>query len=268
MKRMDGDHIRAKKSLGQNFLTDSNYIARIVAAAEPVSGDTIIEIGPGRGALTERLLQAGVTVIAVELDRNLIAPLRTAFKGSGRFLLVEQDALSVDFGALVGLTPARPERLKLIANLPYYISTAILQHLAAQRSVFSELILMFQREVVARITAPPGTSERGYLTVLTERAFEVKKLFDVPPTAFRPAPKVWSSVARLTPKPPLPDDDAFNRLVSAAFSQKRKTIANNLKPAFPKWAEALRSAGIDPKSRAEELSLDEWERLNRAVIAA
>lgn len=264
---------RPKKSLGQNFLTDPNYLTKIAAAVEAKPEDTIIEIGPGRGALTELLLQTGAKVIAIELDRDLIGPLKERFNGTGHFHLIERDALTVDlsdlfyqFGSVPQAGTAGPS-VKLAANLPYYISTAVLRQIAAQRELFASLILMFQREVVDRINARAGNSERGYLTVLAELAFDVQKLFDVPPAAFWPAPKVWSSVVKLTPKPNFNDEAAMLHLVSAGFAQKRKTVANNLKAVYPNFEKALRAAGIDPKTRAEALTLDEWQRLYQAIVA-
>jgi 16S rRNA (adenine1518-N6/adenine1519-N6)-dimethyltransferase len=288
MKRPSGDRASAKKSLGQNFLSDANYITRIVAAVNVSPADTIIEIGPGRGALTEKLVKTGAEVITIELDRNLIEPLRSEFRDRSNFSVVENDALTANFGDLISDSRAEsrisnlpsqisnlesqipePKRVKLVANLPYYISTAILQHLARQRENFSFLVLMFQREVVDRITAQPGSSGRGFLTVVAESAFQMERLFDVPPTAFRPVPKVWSSVLRLTPKPDSNlDEGSFRKLVSVAFAQKRKNIANNLKTVFPRYAEALSDAGIDPKLRAEALSLEDWQRLHHAILAA
>lgn len=255
----------AKKSLGQNFLVDENYIRKIVVSVDPVVGNTIIEIGAGRGAITEELVGSGANVLAVELDRELVPLLREKFSRSTNFTVIEADATEIDFATLIS-TNLKFEisdlKSKIVANLPYYISTAILQKLSEQRECFSSLVLMFQREVVDRITAEPGNSERGYLTVLVESAFTVKKLFDVPPTAFRPQPKVWSSVVRLTPKETaIANPDEFRQLLSAAFAQKRKTILNNLKNYLPNAKDALGKAGIDPVRRAETLSLEEWVRL-------
>lgn len=259
---------RPKKSLGQNFLIDEVFIDRIVAAVEASPDDVIIEIGPGQGALTGKLVRSGAEVIAVELDRNLIRPLTGRFDNNSNFHLVEQDALTADFAKLsahFNLPIVRLGSVKLVANLPYYISTAILQHLSNQRAFFSRFILMFQKEVVDRITAAPGTSDRGFLTVIVEAAFDVEKLFDVPPNAFYPAPKVWSSVVRLTPKPNFPGEEKLRSLLSAGFAQKRKTIANNLRANYPTYAEALKAAQIDPKTRAEQLSLEQWLWLNDAI---
>lgn len=260
----------AKKSLGQNFLVDNIYIRKIVDAVDPSETDTIIEIGPGRGAITEQLVPSGANIIAIELDRELVPMLRERFTNDSNFNVVEADATELDFASLINADPQaasrNPQLAKVVANLPYYISTAILQKLIEQRECFSSLVLMFQREVVDRITAGPGNSERGYLTVLVESAFTVEKLFDVPPMAFRPQPKVWSSVVRLTPKVNLVSHpEQFRQLLSAAFAQKRKTILNNLKTFSPEAPAALEKAKIDPGRRAETLTLDEWLRLAGAL---
>ncbi len=252
----------AKKSLGQNFLVDTNYIRKIIAATAPQQRDTIIEIGPGRGAITELLVESGAEIIAIELDRELAPQLAARFHVARNFHVIEADATQIDFDELTTKT----SQVKLVANLPYYISTAILQHLAAHREHFISLVLMFQKEVVDRISAPPADSERGFITVLTELAFSVERLFDVPPNAFRPVPKVTSTVARLTPKPKTDIDEThFRELVSTAFSQKRKTILNNLKSKYPDAREKLERSGIDPSRRAESLALDEWIALLRSL---
>ncbi|PYS88015.1 MAG: ribosomal RNA small subunit methyltransferase A, partial [Acidobacteria bacterium] len=232
----------------------------IIEAVAPKPEDTIIEIGPGRGALTERLVESGARVIAIELDRDFVPILREKFAGQENFKVLEDDALQIDFNSLISNNSTFDIRhSKLVANLPYYISTAILQRLAEQREGFSELVLMFQKEVVDRITAEPGNSDRGFLTVLVEASFETEKLFDVPPAAFQPAPKVWSSVVRLKPKQAdISDFDHFRNVLSLSFSQKRKTIFNNLKPHFTNAPRSLSDAGIDPSRRAETLTLDEW----------
>lgn len=255
----------AKKSLGQNFLADETYVRKIVSAAALGKSDTVIEIGPGRGALTKQLIERAGRVIAIELDPDLARLLANEFGKHNNFDIIEADILNLDISDLAG-----SRKLKIVANLPYYISTAVLQHLIEQRLSISDMVLMFQREVVNRIVAQPGNSDRGYLTVLVEAFLNVEKLFDVPPTAFRPAPKVWSSVVRIAPRG---DDRSiaergseFERLVSAGFRQKRKTILNNLKAASaelkiedPTGVIAL--AGIDPTRRAESLTLEEWKRL-------
>lgn len=257
----------AKKSFGQNFLIDENYIAKIIDALNPKEGEIIIEIGPGRGALTESLIESGAQVIAIELERDMIAVLRQRFGKQDNFKLVEADALQVDFNEAINsqFEVENPKSTKLVANLPFNISTAILQKLIEQRETFSEMILMFQREVVERITAKAGNSERGFLSVLVEAYLQADKLFDVPPKAFSPAPKVWSSVVRLKPKETIEiaDHKMFRKIISAAFRQRRKTIYNNLKGFSPDfdlktWLEKSR---IDASRRAETLTLEEWNCL-------
>lgn len=251
---------RAKKALGQNFLADDRYISRITKAISPMPGDTVIEIGPGLGALTAMLVKSGADVVAIELDKDLFEGLKEKFGGLDNFRLIEGDALEVDYASLT------PQPVKLAANLPYNISTAILQRLAEHAQHFSSLILMLQMEVVERITATPGSSARGFLTVIVEASFKAEKLFDVPPDAFRPRPKVMSSVVKLTPRGSEVDGpDGFRRLVSVAFAQKRKTILNNLKGVYPEADKILADAGIEARRRAEDLSLDEWLRLHAAI---
>lgn len=267
--------VRAKKSLGQNFLEDERVIERIVGALGPRADETIIEIGPGRGALTSRLIKGAGRLVAIELDRELAGLLRARFGANDNFQLVEGDALQADLCALVG--PDRSARV--VANLPYYISTAILQRLIEQRACISEMVLMLQREVVERITAPPGASERGFLSVMVEAYASAEILFDVSPASFRPVPKVWSTVVRLSMRPrmivEIGDEALFRQLVSAGFAQRRKTILNNMRGA----PDALRSrveesggavplleaAQVAPVRRAETLTLEEWARLARII---
>jgi len=255
----------AKKSFGQNFLVDQNYIDKIISALNPQTGETIIEIGAGRGALTEILIESGANVIAIELERDMIAVLRERFADRENFKLIESDALEINFAEIINNPKSKiqnPKSAKLVANLPYNISTAILQRLIEQRDCFSELILMFQREVVERITAKVGNSERGFLTVMTEAYLTAEKLFDVPPNAFLPAPKVWSSVVRLLPKDEeIGDANLFREIVSAGFVQKRKTIFNNLKNKFGDVENVLEQCRIDSRRRAETLTIEEWKCL-------
>jgi len=200
--------------------------------------------------------------------------LRDKFSHYETFTIVNEDALKVDFARLIsdnlkseiGDLKSEIRNLKLVANLPYNISTPILQRLIDQRDLFSKLVLMFQREVVERITAKPGGKERGFLSVLVENAFETEYMFDVAPQAFQPVPKVWSAVVRLTPnRSTVSDETLFRRIVSVSFAQKRKNLLNNLKPVFTEASALLESSGIDGKRRAETLSLDEWNRLTDAV---
>ena len=251
----------AKKSLGQNFLVDPSVIDQIVSALDPHSEDVLVEIGPGHGALTERLAERVGHLYAFELDTELARGLAEKFRDNDSIQVFEADALSVEFEKL-----AAGRKLRLVANLPYNVSTAILRHLFASADVFQDCVLMFQREVVERIAAVPGSKERGFLSVLTQAHFDVEKLFDVPPAAFRPVPKVWSSVARLVPRTERPfDPPVFEEVVSVSFRQKRKSILNNLRDSWPDAGSVLPEIGIDPRRRAETLTLDEWTRLASAA---
>jgi 16S rRNA (adenine1518-N6/adenine1519-N6)-dimethyltransferase len=261
---------RAKKSLGQNFLVDESVIARIVREFAPHADETVVEIGAGRGALTAQLVRSVGRLVAVEFDRDLAPILQERFGLHENFTLVNNDALSVDFCAVV--LPAKSARI--VANLPYNIATAILQRLIAQRTCISEMVLMLQREVVERINAPPGSSERGYLSVFVEAYCEAEPLFDVAPAAFRPIPKVWSTVVRLRVRERLDsatDHALLWQTLSAGFAQRRKTILNNLRGAPASLRERIEErggassvlavAGVEPQRRAETLTLEEWSRL-------
>lgn len=266
---------RAKKSLGQNFLADERVIERIINAFAPRRDETVIEIGPGSGALTAHLIERAGRLIAVEFDRELVPLLNDKFKTHDNFTLIRDDALAVDFCSLIS-----PERVaRVVANLPYYISTAILQKLIEERACLTEMVLMLQREVAERITAPPATSERGYLSVLVEAYCETEILFDVAPASFRPQPKVWSTVLRLRLREHLNvevnDEKLLRRIVSAGFAQRRKTILNNLRHAPEELRERIERAGganrvletaaLEESRRAETLTLEEWARLTRAI---
>ena len=269
----------AKKSFGQNFLVDPNFINKIISALNPQQNETIIEIGPGRGALTAELVQSAANVFAIEIDRDLIPILQNEFQKFENFTLIEADALKIDFSEI---SKNKKQPVKLVANLPYYISTAILQRLIAQKECFSEMVLMLQREVVERITAEPGNSERGYLSVLIEAYCEAEKLFDVPPNAFRPVPKVWSSVVKINFEQSrqitlvIENERKFWEIVSAGFLQKRKTILNNLKSVSGDLSnlieknggaiKVLEKSGIEPQLRAEALTLAQWNQLARVLF--
>lgn len=256
--------MRAKKSLGQNFLHNEAVIGAIVKSLGLTPEDLVLEVGPGRGALTDQLLQTNANVLAIEIDRNLVPALRVQFHFQENFEVIEADILEADLNSILSSRTA--DKVKFVGNLPYYISTAILQKLILDRHLFSRVVVMLQREVADRITAVAGSSDRGFLTVLVESAFSVERVIDVPPTAFEPRPKVWSSVVSMTPKPTNPGDtDGFRALVSAAFEQKRKTIFNNLKRKFSDAAASLGDAGIDPLCRAETLTNDEWIGLAASI---
>jgi 16S rRNA (adenine1518-N6/adenine1519-N6)-dimethyltransferase len=261
--------MRAKRSLGQNFLVGSHYPQRIVDSVSPQPDETIIEIGPGNGALTDLLVKRAARVIAIEIDHALIQMLRERFPETPNLKLIEADALTSDFCSLIA--PAASARV--VANLPYYVSTPVLQHLIKNRHCLTELTLMLQREVVDRITAKPGGKEYGYLSVLVQFYCETAKLFDVPPGAFRPSPKVYSSVVRLRVRPQpavaVDNQNEFFELTRVLFSQRRKTIFNNLRAGCNRLKItnemeidcALTVTSLDPRRRAETLSMEEIAKL-------
>lgn len=273
-KRIPARKPYAKRSLGQNFLVDQGYVSKIVGSLALSEADNVIEIGSGRGALTGKLIETGARVTAVEIDSELAHLLEKEFADEARFRLVAGDFLEIDLRGLVDDTPA-----KIAANLPYYISTPILRKLFEHRELFSVLVVMLQKEVAERITAQPGDSARGFLTVVVERGFSAEKLFDVPAGAFRPIPKVESAVVRLTVKGDIggaASDAEFEELASAAFRQKRKTLKNNLEAAGGPLGDkisalggpesVLKSAGIDASARAEALTKEDWILLAETVF--
>jgi len=260
------------KRLGQHFLRDQRTIHRIIEALAPKPDETIVEIGPGTGALTSVLVERAGRLVAVEFDNKLTPLLNERFGSLPNFKLLMADALAVDFCAEIH--PARTARL--VANLPYNISTAILQRLIAQRECFEEMVLMLQREVVERLLAPAGTSDRGFISVLVEAYCEAEKLFDVAPGAFRPPPKVWSSVMRVKFRSRINADESLLwEVVSAGFAQKRKTILNNLRHASGRLQELLKhnggasivlcKANVELQRRAETLTLEEWGKIVQAI---
>jgi 16S rRNA (adenine1518-N6/adenine1519-N6)-dimethyltransferase len=267
--------LHPSKRLGQNFLTNPGIIHRIIEALEPRSDETIVEIGPGRGALTAPLLEKAGRLVAIEFDRNLIPLLGETFGSNKNFKLVQSDALETVYCDVI--LPATQARV--VANLPYNVATAILQRLIGQRHCLTEMVLMLQKEVVERITAPADSAARGYLSVFVEAYCETEKLFDVAPGSFRPAPKIWSSVLKLITRPRLAvdvrDEKLLWQVVSAGFGHRRKTILNNLRSAPSPLQEIVKSHGgasivlcqaeVDVKRRAETLTLEEWASITRAL---
>lgn len=254
----------ARKRFGQHFLHDPAAIERIVAAINPQPGDAMVEIGPGRGAITDKLLRGAGALDAVEIDRDLAAELRERYATNKRFVLHQDDALRFDFAAL---SVARGKPLRVIGNLPYNISTPLLFHLIAAPAVLADLHVMLQKEVVDRIVAAPGNGEYGRLTVMLAPWVIPERLFDLGPGAFKPAPRVWSSVLRLTVRntPSFAVDTRFARVVSAAFSQRRKTLRNALRLLLD--ASAIESCGVDPGARAETLQPEQFGLLARCLPA-
>src|SRR5574337_2128424 len=249
---------RPKKHFGQHFLHERSVIDRIVAAIAPGADDRIIEIGPGEGALTLPLLRAAGRLTAIELDRELIEPLRARAIGIGELDIIHADVLKVDRTAL-----ANGGRLRLAGNLPYYVSSPILFHCLAHAGAIADMHFMLQKEVVDRMAAAPGSKVYGRLSVMLQLACRVEPLFDVPPEAFRPPPKVESTVVRLQPmaRHELHDarPDHLHAVVKAAFGQRRKTLANALRQLLD--GEAIRRADVDPRARAETLAPADFVRL-------
>jgi len=247
---------RARKRFGQNFLIDRGIIHAIVEAIAPQRGDCVVEIGPGLGALTEPLVDRLDCLQVVEIDRDLIARLKKRFSPE-RLVVHEGDALAFDFSALA------TSPLKIVGNLPYNISTPLLFHLATFAEHIAAMHFMLQKEVVERMVAAPGTAAYGRLSVMLQSRFYLDALFDVPPEAFDPAPKVCSAIVRMIPKPAdkltVADPECFARLVTAAFGQRRKMLRNTLKPWFDE--EGLAALGVSPTARAEDLSPEDFERL-------
>ena len=250
--RPRGPEARPRKRFGQHFLHDPAVIERIAAALAPASGEALVEIGPGRGALTRRLLASDCSSLdAIEIDRDLAALLRDELADDPRFSLHNADALRFDFG---GLARQRGRPLRVVGNLPYNISTPLLFHLLESVREIRDLHVMLQREVIDRMAARPGDRAYGRLTVMLSPWLEVERLFDVGPGAFQPPPRVWSAVARLAvrPGPLFPVQPAFPAVVAAAFAHRRKTLRNALRGLAT--AEEIESCGVDPSVRPETVS--------------
>ncbi|TNE76631.1 MAG: 16S rRNA (adenine(1518)-N(6)/adenine(1519)-N(6))-dimethyltransferase RsmA [Gammaproteobacteria bacterium] len=256
---------QARKRFGQNFLVDPHIIAKIVAAISPRPGDNIVEIGPGQGAITEPILSRCPTLNVVELDRDLIPLLQAKFHQYPGLQIHQGDALKTDFERFY--EPGRP--LRIIGNLPYNISTPLLFHLLEQSTIIRDMHFMLQKEVVDRLAASPGEKHYGRLSVMVQYHSQVEPLFRVPAGAFRPAPKVESTIVRLQPypQPPHPAQDLghLSRLVNACFQQRRKTIRNTLKHLTGE--EQLASLEIDLSLRPERLSVAEFVQLSNQLVA-
>jgi 16S rRNA (adenine1518-N6/adenine1519-N6)-dimethyltransferase len=260
---------RARKRFGQHFLHDPGVIARIVAAVRPVPGQALLEIGPGLGAITEPLLRAAGALTAVELDRDVIPDLMARCAGLGGLTVLQQDALTLDLAAVCAAWPAPTDRLRVVGNLPYNISTPLLFHLFAQKARVHDMHFMLQREVVQRMTAGPGAPDYGRLSVMVAWHCEARTLFDIGPGAFSPPPRVWSSLVRLTPRhiPPAPvaDERLFAAVVNEAFTKRRKTLRNALRHRLS--GEQIAACDVDPGLRPERLGVGEFARLANAVHA-
>ena len=260
---------RKTRALGQHFLRDDRVAERIVALVRPTPRDLVVEIGPGQGALTGRLAAACGRLIALEVDHELAARLRERFAGTARVEILDADAREHDYRALPALKPDATGRVLIVGNLPYSAGKAILMALVEAGRAIDEMALMLQKEVAERVAAAPGGKTYGSLSVLTQMACEVTFAFAVPPGAFRPPPQVDSGVLHLRPRsvPPVAvaDPAGFRAVVRAAFSQRRKSLANSLAAGLGlpvgRAREAARAAGVDPSRRAETLTLAEFARL-------
>lgn len=273
---------RSRPKLGQHFLVDSAASSRIVEALGDISESTVLEIGPGRGALTSMLAKRARRLIAIEIDRVLAAQLRMNFSQEPNVEIIEGDVLSIDFHTLFGPKPGstrpgmshEPEPARVIGNLPYFITSDILLRLFEFRQYFETIVLMVQREVAERLAAAPGRSDYGLLSATARLYAGVEELFTLPPAAFSPPPKVESTVVRLRMAPKLdslrvPEGD-FIKFLKLSFGQKRKTLSNNLKAQYE--TKLLRAAfektGVKPTVRAEALSLEKSAALFRALSDA
>jgi 16S rRNA (adenine1518-N6/adenine1519-N6)-dimethyltransferase len=256
---------RPKKRLGQHFLVDGNIIRKIMDVAAVRAGEDVLEVGPGRGVLTDALLDAGANVLAVEFDKDLAEGLKKRFKDNGNFEILIADAVRLDY---TEIARERGCKFKVVSNLPYNISGPIIARFLQDRDSLTALILMLQREVALRLVAKPGTKDYGALTVLTQSFTEPVLEFNVSPESFRPRPKVSSSVVRLDvlpePRVVIEDEAFFKTVVRASFGQRRKTLLNALKVLglnSEGVKEALALASIDAGRRGETLSLEEFSKL-------
>lgn len=268
-----------KPKLGQNFLADRSYAAKIVEALGDVTQRRVIEIGPGRGVLTDLLARRASRVIAVELDRVLAAQLRMKYTLHENVEIIEGDVLTVDLahllgprpGALAGLAPRKPEPVSVVGNIPYYITSDILLRLFSFHELFDCIVIMVQKEVADRIAARPGTSEYGLLSATAQLYTKVENLFTVPPGAFNPPPKVNSSVLRLKVAPQFEklqvSADGFIDFLKLSFGQKRKTLVNNLKERYEASAiqAAMKKANVREDARAEALPLERAAAIYRIL---
>jgi len=249
--------VKAKKSLGQNFLFDPLLLSRIIDAAGVTRDDAVVEIGPGPGKMTELLAQRAKSVLAIELDTELYERLKTELSGYFNLEIINKDVLEYPF--------TQHEPFKVVANIPYYITTPIIFHLLESRSKLQSMTLTIQKEVAERIVALPGGKDYGVLSLSVQYHAEPKMQFIIPKEAFRPMPKVDSAVIRMDirEKPPVDvhDEKMLFKVIKAAFSQRRKTLSNSLKPLIPDCRELLIKADIDPIRRAETLSIQDFARL-------
>lgn len=263
MAKIDDQAHRARKRFGQNFLQDPAIIAAIGNAIRPLTTEHLIEIGPGLGALTSELIGRAGKLTLIELDRDLLPKLNQRFAQDSGWSILSADALTVDFTEL-----ANNEKIRVVGNLPYNISTPLIFHLLDHADVLQDMHFMLQKEVVSRLTAQPGSGAWGRLSIMVQYFCETELLLDVPPEAFDPAPKVNSAVVRLIPRPPIniaKDLGTLEKVVKTAFAQRRKTLRNTLKTLFN--ADQLLGLGVDPGARPETLTLEQYVHLSNRLTS-
>jgi 16S rRNA (adenine1518-N6/adenine1519-N6)-dimethyltransferase len=271
-----------KPKLGQHFLNDHSAAKRIVEALGDISNRKVIEIGPGRGLLTDLLVRRARKVIGIELDRILAAQLRMRYATLANVEILESDFVTVEWTSMVGrrpgplhdLRPTQPETVDIVGNLPYYITSEIVLRILEEHDSIGRAVIMVQREVADRISAEPGSRDYGLLSATTQLFARAEKLFTLPPAAFDPPPQVHSAVVRLTMAPRLEELQVeatpFLEMLKLAFAQKRKTLVNNLKGRYDEKAikSALKTAGARADVRAEALPLEKMAAIYRALQPA
>jgi 16S rRNA (adenine1518-N6/adenine1519-N6)-dimethyltransferase len=281
-KKVSANGAKRKPKLGQNFLVDSSAARRIVEALGDISNRIVIEIGPGRGVLTDRLIPQAKRVIGIELDRVLAAQLRMNYATKPNVEILESDFVTAEFPSMVGrrpgplhdLRPTQPETVDVVGNLPYYITSDIVLRILELHQNIERAVIMVQREVADRISAAPGSRDYGLLSATAQLFARAEKLFTLPPSAFSPPPEVHSSVLRLTMAPRLEElqveEEPFIAFLKLAFAQKRKTLVNNLRGQYELAAirAALKAAALRPDVRAEAIPLEKTAAVFRALRGA
>jgi 16S rRNA (adenine1518-N6/adenine1519-N6)-dimethyltransferase len=276
-----GKGAKRKPKLGQNFLTDHSAAQRIVDALGDISNRTVIEIGPGRGMLTDLLVRRAKKVIGIELDHILAAQMRMRYATLQNVDILESDFVTVEWRSMVGrrpgplhdLRPTQPETVDVVGNIPYCVTSDIVLRILREHAHIGRAVIMVQREVADRIAAEPGSRDYGLLSATVQLFARADKLFTLPPSAFDPPPEVHSSVVRLTMAPRAEElqinPDAFVEMLKIAFAQKRKTLVNNLKGSYGARASAaVKAAGAKPDARAEALPLEKMAAIFRALQQA
>lgn len=269
-------HLQLKKSLGQNFLTNKDILINIVTAAEVSQDDDVIEIGPGIGALTEQLAKRAHQVLAFEIDQRLIPVLKETLQPYPNVVIINQDILSADLTTTLNQHFDGKHQLKVVANLPYYITTPIMMHLLQVQLPFACMVMMMQKEVAQRLTAAPGTKAYGSLSVSVQTLTNAQIVFNVPRTVFFPQPNVDSAIVRLVPRQQplvaLDEQKQFSKFVKGCFAKRRKSLWNNLLNMYgkqpttkEKLQQVLTANDIDPQIRAERLDVNQFVKLYHAL---